>query len=841
MKISLQWAQYFSNVDLRTISDELLVSKIGSQIGEVEGVEDWGKKYKGVVVAKVVSCEPHPNADKLHVCRIDDGGVVEGVERDTEGLVQVVCGAPNVTKDVLVAWLPPGATVPSTLEKDPFVLEARELRGVVSNGMLASLKELGIADDHSGILLIDSEEVGTELAKPGTPFEKLYGLDDLVIDIENKMFTHRPDCFGVLGVAREIAGIQSLSFESPKWYTTSPQFSTPDLLPLRVMNEAPDSVYRFMAVAMKNVRMIPSPIWLQAGLTRVGIRPINYLVDLTNFYMHLTGQPMHAYDYDKVKALSGENATLVAREATKSEKLTLLSGKEVLIDAPSLVIATDKEVIGLAGVMGGANTEVDETTTNIILECASFDMYSIRRTAMKYGLFTDAVTRFTKGQSPLQNDYILAKIMDDIIQNTGAEQASVVYDLHNELPSSPAVTVSTEFINDRLGSELSSEQIAKLLQNVEFSVATNDAIGLSVTAPFWRTDIEQPEDIVEEVGRLYGYDNLPIQLPTRSSSPSRQSTILALKSRIRSALTSAGANEVLTYSFVHGDLLEKVSQPVDQAYKLTNAISPDLQYFRLSIIPSLLDKVYMNVRAGFDEFGIFELNKSHVKQHGLDELQVPKEIEATAFVFAASDKHAKQLSGSAFYYARAYLDEMARQLGLKLVYDAIDEESAYPVAQPFDQTRSAMVRDSRTGTVLGMIGEFKQSTLRSLKLPKFTAGFELGTDLLLGCVEDHVEYMPLSKFPSTEQDICLQVDSSTTYAALQGCILDALAFIAKEKQYRFVLTPVDVYRTEASSQKNITFRITLSHPERTLVTQEINELLEHISTEAHDRLAATRQ
>src|SRR6266550_3157939 len=296
MKISVEKLKQLGASELDGPIDDL-VQKIGAQLGAVEEVIDLGQRYQGVLAAKVVSCTDHPNADRLHICKIDDGGRAEGVARDQDGHVQVVCGAPNVREGLTVAWLPPGTTIPSTHGKEPFVLEAREFRGVLSNGMLASAKELGISDDHEGILEIEED------VAPGTPLAEVYKLNDHIIDVENKMFTHRPDCFGLLGIAREVNGIRQLPYTSPDWYgagTGNLEFGTGEELALVVRNELPELVKCFVAVPMSNVSVKPSPAWLQSELMRLGMRPINNIVDLTNYYMVLTGQPLHAYDYDKV-------------------------------------------------------------------------------------------------------------------------------------------------------------------------------------------------------------------------------------------------------------------------------------------------------------------------------------------------------------------------------------------------------------------------------------------------------------------------------------------------------------------------------------------------------------
>ncbi|HEX8390025.1 MAG TPA: phenylalanine--tRNA ligase subunit beta, partial [Candidatus Saccharimonadales bacterium] len=584
MKVSLNTIKQYTAV---TEPVETLVARVNAQLGGVEEIIDIGARYKGATIVRVVSCDKHPDADKLKVCRIDDGHSVADIERDAEGYVQVVCGAPNVNAGMLVVWLPPGSTVPETFtDKEPFVLAARKLRGVTSYGMLASPKELGLGDSHDGILGLDANEwkPTTIPVNPGTLFASAYGLDDTVLGIENKMFTHRPDCFGQLGVAREIAGTAQRRFTSPAWYKVFTEFNRGEGLELTVKNQAYGAVPRFMAVAIQGVTIGPSPIWLQTELVRLGAKPINNVVDVTNYVMLLTGQPIHAYDYDK---LSGHS--LIARTAHADETVTLLNGKTYQLDSADIVIADDNGPIGLGGVMGGQTSEVDDATTNIVIECASFDMYSVRRTSMRHGVFTDAVTRFSKGQSSLQTPAVLGLTLAAISDTAGGSQASPVYDQHEGLPAITVVDVTPKFINDRLGLDLTHLEIAALLGNVEFVVGGSET--LHVTVPFWRTDIERPEDIVEEIGRLYGFDKLPRVLPRRSVRPAPRNPLLDMKQALRSSLATAGANEVLTYSFVHERTLTRANQAPAAAFRLSNALSPDLQYYRLSVLPSLLERV----------------------------------------------------------------------------------------------------------------------------------------------------------------------------------------------------------------------------------------------------------
>lgn len=820
-----------------------LAQRIGAQLGAVEEVTPFGFKYEGVLVAKVVSVMDHPDADRLHICKVDDGGKAEGVERDDNGYVQVVCGAPNVREGLIVAWLPPGSTVPDTVGKDPFILEARPLRGVVSQGMLASPRELAIGDSHDGIIELDTD------AAPGTTFIEAYDLqDDQIIDIENKMFTHRPDCFGFLGVARELAGIQHLPFRSPDWYKMDAELPGPEVqeLKLEVRNELPELVPRFTAITMRDVKIGPSPIWCQLELAKAGIRPINNIVDYTNFFMLKTGQPLHAYDYDKVVTQDADagHAAIVVRKPHEGEKVTLLNGKEITPRAEAIMIATRDKLIGVGGVMGGGDTEVDEHTTNIILECASFDMYSVRRTSMAHGLFTDAVTRFNKGQSPLQNRAVLAKIVDEIRRFAHGKVAGALVDDNHIAAAAlerqsvhPPVQMSAQFINDRLGLQLSADQMTMLLTNVEFRVDAKDD-DLIVTAPFWRTDIEIPEDIVEEIGRLHGFDRLPLELPKRDLTPVKKNPMLELKSIIRDCLSRAGANEVLTYSFVHGNLLDKAEQSRDTAFQLSNALSPDLQYFRLDVIPSLLDKIHPNIKAGYDAFAIFELGKNHTLLHKNDEEGLPREFDMVALAYAANDKAAQP--GAAFYQARTFLTQLADALNIELQFSPVTDAPDVPIVKPYDLSRSAFVTVRGTDHFLGIVGEFKASVRRNLKLPVHTAGFEVGVKELLEAPRNISTYIALPRFPKVEQDICLKVPAPTTYEQVYDFVWSKITEVQPVNTLPG-LGPVDIYqRADDPGHKQITLRFSLASYDRTLTDNEVSKILDHAAEAAKTGLAAER-
>jgi phenylalanyl-tRNA synthetase beta chain len=840
MKISLNTirglnSRYHCADDVAPHGINALAETIGAQLGAIEEVDRIGEKYHGIRVAKVVSCQPHPDSDHMHVCLLDDGGITPDVNRDEQGRVQVVCGAPNVREGLLVAWLPPGSTVPESVGKEPFVLGARELRGVMSNGMLASPRELGLGDSHDGILeIIDV----FDRVHAGDDFAEAFGLkDDVVFDIENKMFTHRPDCFGLLGVSRELAGIQGMPFHSPDWYVADAPIPGPEAetLSLKVANELPELVPRFTAVAMCDVQVGPSPTWLVVELAKVGLRSINNIVDYTNFFMLETGQPLHAYDYDKVAALTeGEGAEITVRYPRPGEKISLLNGKEIEPRSEAIMITSGSHLIGVGGVMGGADTEVDETTRRIIVECATFDMYSIRRTAMAHGLFTDAVTRFNKGQSPLQNQAVITKIVDEIRTYAGGKVAGELVDV-NQVEGRewvhPPVPVTTDFINTRLGFDLSADDMKRLLENVEFRVDV-DGSKLTVTAPFWRTDVETREDVVEEVGRLYGFDKLPLVLPQRSITPVDKDAHLELKSRAREALARAGANEVLTYSFVHGDLLQKVGQNPDEAFRVSNALSPDLQYYRLSLTPSLLDKIHGNIKAGYDEFALFEIGKAHV-QGKVDEAGLPIEFERLACVYAA-----RKRSGSPYYQAREYLLRLLQAFGLRehitfVPLDATETDAATTYYEP-GRAATVMIGD----VVLGRVGEYRAGVRRSMKLPDFCAGFEIG----LAPLYEHAgnrTYEPLPRFPKVTQDITLKVSADTVVGTVDRLFAEQVAG-RRAEQYFAEAELVDIYQGADTATKNLTYRMIIASHDRTLTDGEVAKMLDDIAATAQQQFAAER-
>jgi phenylalanyl-tRNA synthetase beta chain len=827
MIISVNWLKQLTSID---VSVDELATLIGARLVEIEEVIDLGAKYKDVVVARVASAEPLEGSDHLNVVRLDDGSAAQDIERGEDGLVQVVCGAPNVRPGILVAWLPPGAVVPETYgSSEPFVLDARKLRGVMSNGMIASARELGLWDEHEGILELDKD------LAPGSSFAEGYELDDYLLDIENKSLTHRPDCFGVVGFAREVAAIQGNVFQTPEWLgDTVPGFGEKfgDLPAPKVSIDNAELCGRYEAVVLsESDGNAVSPLQLQTYLARVGVRPISAVVDVTNYLMLQTGQPLHAFDYDKLIAEAGGEAAIHVRSGRNGEKLLLLDGREIELSEEDIVIAAGEKAVGLAGAMGGATTEIDSSTKNVILESATFNLYNLRATQMRHGIFSEAITRFTKGQPAALGAPVLAEAVRLMGEYASAKRVSDVADDYPGEREPVQLRVPVAKINDVLGSNFTTQEAADILRRVEFEATVHD-YEVSVVVPYWREDIHIVEDVIEEIGRLNGFDSIEPVLPNRDFRAVRPTLFDRFRAQVRTSLVRAGSNEVLTYSFIHGDILEKAGQSREDSYRIVNSISPDLQYYRQSLTPNLLGVVRMNVKQGFDEFALFELNKTHTKHHGMTEDQVPFERDLLALTFAS--KKAKK--GAPYYQAKKMLDYLAKSLGLALQYDFFNDAHGEPVAAPFETKRSARVYDEKTGVVLGFVGEYKRSVSKAFKLPEYAAGFELDVRALFeASQQSETVYQPISRYPGTERDLCFQVSDEITYRAVAEAVRGAL----KESDLETSYEPVDIYQAPDATVKNITLRIKMTSHDHTLTSEEAGGLVDMVVKRVTSAMPAT--
>ena len=762
MRISLNWLKKYVSVP---VSDEELTRLIGARLVEVEGVIDETAKYKNIYVVRVVSAEKIPETH-LTLCQIDCG---------SSDLVQVVCGAPNVREGMLAVWIKPGAIVPASVHEDaPFVIGARKMRGYESNGMLAGADELDFGDDHSGIVEIDPE-----VARPGQLLADVFELNDKILEIENKSLTHRPDCFGLIGFAREVAGILGEKFnyniKSEKYNVTNKNLKV-EILDHNICE-------RYSAIVMEKHGELRKKYltWQDTILSKSGMKPISPIVDATNYLMLLTGQPLHAFDYDKFVAVGGNGQPVIkVRLAKDDEKLVLLDGKEVVLNENDIVICSGDTPVALAGAMGGESTMIDENTRNIILESATFSLYNLRKTQMAHGIFSEAITRFTKGQPPYQTLAVAEECAG--VLSEGFKVADVT-DEYPEPKKQNAVKITTGEINGLLGTEYNESLITKTLENVGFEIKRKRG-ELEILAPEWRTDIHIKEDIIEEVGRLLGYDNIKPTLPRHQTA--ERNKMFALKTEIRETMKSFGANEVLTYSFVSEKLLDKAGLDVKNSYKIVNSISPELQIVRQTIVPSLLEKAYVNQKIPFDKFALYEMNKVYRKDLGMNEEKVPVEKMQIGFVVAE-----RKGVGVAYYKAKYYAEKLLETFNIAAEFLPIKEKT--PMSLPFEEKRAAEIWVS--GKKLGVVGEFKNSVRRNFKLADYLAGFEMDMDLILelrATRKINADFEAREKLDET-------VTTKENYAK-------TLAKICAKYPGAKVM-PVGIYQPEGVETKNITFHI----------------------------------
>lgn len=820
MKISLNEIKKYVQIPAE-VTDEQLIELIGSRLVEIEEVIDLTPKYKGVYVVKVVKCDPIEGTH-LSLCQIDAGAVT--AEFSDGETVQVVCGAPNVHAGMLAVWITPGAIVPSTYGHENFRLGKRKLQGYESNGMLAGADELDFDTEHKAIAEIDPKT-----AHPGDALRDVFALNDLIIDVENKSLTHRPDCFGLIGFAREIAGILGLKFQEPAFIENLAIKLPSASLDLDVKIEGDDLCLRYSCAVFDLPKHEPSKYLTAEAvfLAKAGMRAIDPMVDLTNIIMLETGQPLHAFDYDKLLAVGGvKTPTIIVRAAKDNEPLQLLDGKTISCTPDDILITSNNVPIALAGAMGGKNTEIDASTTRVVLESATFSLYHLRKTQMAHGIFSEAITRFTKGQPAAMTLPVLA----ETVRRLGATPLAVI----DEYPSKtkPAtVKLAVNQINQLLGTDYNTKIIVDTLENVGFKVdvsASSAAEGhktwasaleqseeggdiLAVTSPVWRTDIHIAEDIIEEVGRLLGFDNIPLALPEKPFSGTESTALWQLKQELRGILSDRLAmHELLTYSFVSRDLLEKVGQDPDDSYEIVNSISPELQRFRQQIVPSLLDKVRENIKAGHKDFTLYELNQVSLKSSGLTDEGTP-----------VLKNHLGIVSLGDFYELKARILEIFKALKLNIEYRALSTEAAKHDSY-LEPKRSAeiLVGDTK----IGAFGEVKTAVLRRFKLETVTSACEINLDKIAQLPRDHAAALKISKFPFVERDLTLKVSATAQFGRFDQTILAALStsnLIAE-------VTPVSVYQADPAT-KNISFHLRFSSPEQTLDQDQISAIMNKVT------------
>jgi len=810
MLISLNEIKKYVSIP-KEISDQDLIELIGSCLVEIEEVTDLAPKYRGIYIAKVVKAEPIEGTH-LNLCEIDAGEHNQEFNQLENGLIQVVCGAPNVHAGMLAVWIAPGAIVPETYGNENFRIGTRKLQGYESNGMLAGADELGFDNEHKTIAEIDPR-----MAQPGDKFADIFELNDLILDVENKSLTHRPDCFGLIGFAREVAGILGVEFEEVVW----PDLSEISEVPIDVKIESAELCPRYSCAVFDLPKHEKSKYLTheQVFLSKAGMRAIDPMVDLTNILMLRTGQPLHAFDYDKLIQAGGTNkAKIIVRVAQPNEKIQLLDGKVVQCIPEDILITSNNTPVALAGAMGGKNTEIDASTKRVVLESATFSLYHLRKTQMAHGIFSEAITRFTKGQPAAMTMSILA----ESIKNLGVTPLAVKDEWISD-QAEVIIKVTTTEINQLLGTTYSTDLITRTLQNVGFKVVakehkTEDAT-MTVTAPRWRTDIHIKEDVIEEVGRLLGYDEIPLELPTGSFKGTEIAPMLELKNRLRGILSNQLAmNEVLTYSFISKNLLEKVGEPVEDSYEIINSISPELQCFRQQIVPSLIDKVRENIKAGHKKFTLYEMNQVTSRSRGVDDDQVPLSNTDLGIVCLGD-----------FYELKANVFA-ALEHGLKVDIEYKQIAPGSEIARKYPYLEPVRSVELFVGnTHIGAFGEVKSAVRRKFKLENVTiSAAELNLDQIVQLKPSLEVKVELSKYPSVERDLTFKVASDLPFGRISNSLYDSLS---RENDLIYKIEPLSVYQSDEHS-KNLSFRLKFASVSHTLNSEEISTIMDKISKDA---------
>ncbi|MCK9369095.1 phenylalanine--tRNA ligase subunit beta [Candidatus Dojkabacteria bacterium] len=807
MKVPLNWVRQYTDIKIK---DEELISKIFTQLGAVEHIEDLNKKYEKILIAEIVEKKDHPDSDKLGIYQANIG---------KKELIQVVAGDRSLEVGDKVAFLPVGTKVPFNAhpEKDDNVISKVVLRGVESNGMFASSKELDLGADHSHVLKLDKD------LKAGAIFAKEFKLDDIVLEIENKALANRGDCFGILGIAREVSGIEGLKFESPDWFSNPKAPQIDKKKELVVINNAAANCPRYMAVIIDNINIAPSPMWMQVLLCEVGIKPINNVVDITNYLMALTSQPMHAFDWNKVIAKDGgKKATIMVRPAKNGAKMLGINNKVMELDDSMTVICDSRNPIALGGIVGGADTEIDENTKSIILECANFNRNCTRKTSWKLGVTTDAATRFTKAIDPNICLPVMYQALNLLYEFANGTVVSEIIDDY-QLPSAPKnILISIKKVNALLGVTLSIEDVEKILTNIEYEVSKIDG-NLSVTPPLNRLDVNIPEDVYEDIARLFGFNDITVTLPTRSIRPTDENKIITIKDEIRDIFSGNGANEILTYNFVGKSLIKSCNLDISSSFHIKNALSPDLEYMRSSLLPSILTKSQENINRGYINTSLFEINVTHNKSV-CDKKGLPIEQWTLACVVVNEDD---RYEGNPYYDSKVYVEQIARSLNLRrLTYTLLADTdiSKLPTwisysSKMYNPNSSAIIsyEIEKKTFFIGVVGELTSKIKKGFKLGKRASGFEIGISEVLGSISPVSKYSEPSRFPKITQDLCFIISKDVLFSDIKA----EIGMILKSTGMYFEIEVIDIYSSPKDTQnKQITFRISLQSREKAIESIE---------------------
>lgn len=809
MKLSLSWIKDYvqipEDMDLKKLAYDLTMSTV-----EVEDVEYLARRFDNMLVGVIEKIEPHPNADKLRVCKVDIGG---GEIKD------IVCGGINLKEGMRVAVSCPGAVVRWHGEGEPVVIKNSKLRGVESYGMICASDEIGLgelfpASQEAEILDLSAFEVPA-----GTSLADALDMNDVLLEIDNKSMTNRPDLWGHYGIAREIAALYDLPLKKIEPYTADVQSD------FKVEINDPDRCTRYIGVEMSGVEVKPSPYQMQNRIWKAGMRPINALVDITNYVMLATGNPTHAFDADNI------TDHIVVRHAVEGEKLILLNDHELTLCADDLVITDSEGPVALAGVMGGAKDSILPKTRRVILEVANFESTGIRRTALRYDTRTEASSRYEKAVDPERCEQALALSMQYFQELYPELTVTGFCDKYVKKLERAQIDVSLAWLAKRLGKNLSNEVIQKKLELLGFDVEISGD-NMHVTAPTWRStgDISIKDDVMEEVARLYGYDNFEATSFTTTFEGAINQKDQDLLRRIKEYLAiRCGMQEVYTYPWMNDVFVNAVLQSTEGVLRLSTPPAPDLSYIRSSLLPNLCEAVVKNERY-FNDFAIFEeaqvfFDRNYTAAYDETEL-LPEQKRHIGAAFASSVKDITEL----FREAKGVLEYMPRYTHME-GFEFRKEE------KPVWADNVVWMNIFRGGEKIGDMGLVAKKVSMDCGIKNLSVMlFELDVTKLVPLKSRTNRFTHLAEYPETDYDISMLFDSDAAWADIYDAIMGQKKASALLKDAAFV----DEYggKQIPEGKKSVTIRLTIGSSEKTLTSQEIESAANQVMKKLGKKMGA---
>ncbi|MEW9500625.1 phenylalanine--tRNA ligase subunit beta [Jeotgalibacillus marinus] len=801
MFVSYNWLQNY--VDLSGITPDELAEKITRSGIEVEGVAVPAEGIKNVVIGHVLSCEKHPEADKLNICRVDVG---------EEEPVQIICGAANVGKGQKVAVAKVGAVLPGN-----FKIKKAKLRGEASHGMICSLQEIGV----EGKLVPKEFSEGIfnfpEGAAVGENAIEALALNDSILELG--LTPNRADAMSMLGVAYEVGAILDREVNMPELEYKVASEEASSVLSLEV--EASDENPAYLAKVIRNVKIVPSPQWMQSRLIAAGIRPHNNVVDITNYVLLEYGQPLHAFDLDRL-----ETNKVLVRLAKEGETIKTLDDTVRKLQSHQLVITNGQEPVAIAGVMGGANSEVIDSTTSVLLESAYFKPSSVRQTSKDHGLRSEASSRFEKGVDP--NRVVLAaeRAAQLLSLYAGGEvlKGTIAFDELDK--TEKQISIKLEQINRVLGMTLSTEEVLGLFRRLQITAKVDDSNVIHVSAPTRRGDLVIEEDLIEEVARLYGYDHIPMTLPVHESNPGGLSAQQQKRRLVRQTLEGAGLMQAVTYSLTNDAKAKEFALDVREPVKLLMPMSEERSNLRLSIVPQLLESVSYNIARQHDSIAFYETGSVFLTEEG-SELPLEEEHVAGA-ITGLWHHHAWQGEKKPvdFYVVKGILDALWERLGVADVirYEKSTEEHLHP-----GRTAVIYLNDEK----IGFVGQVHPSREKELDL-KETYVFEVKLQAIFDYAPEPLKYTAIPRYPSVTRDIAVVVDREVLGGTLESIIKEAGGKLLKSVKL------FDLYEGEKMEQgkKSLAFSLIYMDPTRTLTDDEVVKAHDNVLLKIKEKTGA---